>query len=191
MIRHMKEDERNQVACFVAQMMRERYGSEAYMLPELVYTAWYKDGLLGAMAVATSNGEPFHLENLYALDYRTFPDVFDRLKIVQLGRLAAKAPNISGALIYACILDALRSGHAWGIGELKPYVARRFARMGVTIHVLSGKPVLENIPADALPYYLVPPSPMPAAMSLAHAEAALRPKVASLVAAGDINLQSP
>ena len=168
------------VAAFVQRTMHERYGSDAYALPELVFTAWRGNELLGAMALSTSDGEPFHLEQTYAIDYGTFPTVFERTKIVELGRWAAKVPNIAETLFYNAIVYALKCGYEWGIGEVKPQVARRFARMGIQIIVLSGKPVLKNIPVGALPYYLVPPPPVPVAIALADACAVLRKKVGIL-----------
>ena len=176
-IRKMEERERDRVAAFVQRTMHKRYGSDAYALPELVFTAWRGEELLGAMALSTSNGEPFHLEQTYALDYRTFPAVFERAKIVQLGRWVAKVPNVAEALFYNAVVHALKKGYEWGIGEVKPQVARRFARMGIRVIVLSGEPILESIPPGALPYYLIPPPPVPAAIVLADVCAALRKKV--------------
>lgn len=189
----MKENERDEVGRFVDRTMRERYGSEAYALSEIVFTAWQsgedrRRELLGAMALAMSHGKPFHLEEIYALDYRTFPDIFERTRIVQLGRWTANVPGISGALLYAAILYARHHGRSWGIGEVKPWVARRFARMGIAVTVLSGSPTFANIPKGALPYYLKPPAPVPAAIVLAQAEAALRAKVVRLVTEGEIAL---
>ena len=185
----MKENERSVVARFICQAMRERYGSEAYALPEIVFTAWCGGELLGAMALSMSGGEPFHLEKTYALDRDVFPGVFDRTKIAQFGRWAAKAPDVSEALVYAAVLYALHHHCVWGIGEVKPYVARRFARMGINVVALSGAPIIANIPIGAIPYYLVPPPPLPVTIVLAQAEAALRARVTPLMAEGAVVLQ--
>lgn len=176
-IRIMEESERDLVSLFVQRTMYERYGSDAYALPEFVFTAWQDGELMGVMAFSTSHGEPFHLEHTYALDYDTFPGVFERTKIVQLGRWVAKVPNIAEQLLYGAITNALNRGYEWGIGEVKPQVARRYARLGVKVILLKGEPILNKIPPGALPYYLVPPRPMPAAIALADACGALRKKV--------------
>lgn len=190
----MKENERERVAAFVQVAMRERYGSEAYALPEVVLTAWRGDEgdegdeLLGVMAPSFSHGAPFHLEETYAIQYRTFPAPFDRSTIVELGRFVAKVPSLAEALLYATIQYALRQGCVWGIGEVKPPMARRYTRMGIAVIPFAGESILANIPAGALPYYCSPP-PRLAAIVLRDAAAALEEKVASLVAAGEIVFQ--
>lgn len=179
-IRTMEESERDSISSFVQRAMHERYGSDAYALPEFVFTAWQSDELLGVMAFSTSHGEPFHLERTYALDYDTFPTVFERNKIVQLGRWVAKIPNVAELLLYNAVAYALNEGYEWGIGEVKPPVVRRYARLGVRVIPLKGEPILEDIPAGALPYYLMPPRPVPAAIALADACEALRKKVETM-----------
>lgn len=172
-IRMMKESERDMVSAFVQRAMRGRYGSDAYALPEFVFTAWQGGEVIGVMAFSISRGEPFHLEHAYALDYATFPGVFDRTKIIQLGRWVATVPNVAEILLREAVAYALRAGYEWGIGEIKAPVARRYARLGVRIVLLRGEPDLNNIPAGVLPYYLASPQPMPAAIALADACRAL------------------
>ena len=126
-IRIMNEDERERVGVFVQNTMRKRYKCDAYELPKIVFSAWRGGELLGAMGLSMSDGAPFSLEKSYALDYRTFPTAFERTKIVELGRWSVAVPHISEALMYAAICYALQHQREWGIGEVKPQVARRFA----------------------------------------------------------------
>lgn len=141
------------------------------------------------MALSVSRGEPFHLETIYAIDYRTFPSVFDRRKIVELGRWVAKAPGVAEGLLYAAVWWGLQHGCMWGIGEVKPGVARRFAMMGIVVHALAGSPIFENIPVGACLYYLVSPPPALKAIALRDTEAVLRRKIATLVQRGIIALE--
>ena len=181
-IRIMKEHERTRVAALVQDTMHNRYGSDAYALPELVFVAEDDCGALtGAMGLSVSDGEPFHLEETYSFDHKIFPAVFDRTTIVELGRWVARVPGIAESLLYASILSAIKRGCAWGIGEVKPQVARRFAGFGITVIPLFGTPNLAKIPAGALPYYCSPPSPMLVAIALHDAAAVLYKKVAPFV----------
>ncbi len=185
----MEESERSSVAIFVQRTMHERYGSDAYALPGIVFAAWDRGDLVGAIGLSLSSGEAFSLEKTYALDYKTFPGVFERTKIVELGRWAVKVQDLSEALVYTAILHALGKRREWGIGEVKPQVARRFAQMGIRVTTLSGEPILRNIPAGVLPYYLLSPRPLPRAMGLTNAEQALREKIMKLITEGMITLK--
>ncbi len=179
-IRLMHESEQKQVGTFVQTAMRDRYGSDAYALPEVTVTAWREEEPVGTFGLSLSKGLPFHVEELYAIRYETFPDVFERRKIAEFGRFVAKMPELAEALLYAGIRCALQRGCAWGIGEVRVGMARRYAKIGIAITFLEGKPIFANIPPGALPYYCVP-VPRVAAMELARAAAALQGKVARLV----------
>lgn len=191
MIRRMNEYERNKVALFVQQAMHIQYRCDPHELPELVFVGWRDGELVGAMALSLSAGEPLPLEETYTLDYGSFPGVFDRAKVAQLGRWVTTVPELSEALVYTAIQYAICKGREWGIGEIKPQVARRFSRMGIRIFRLSGRPVLERIPKSVRPYYLLPPAPIPAAIALLSAERVLRGRTETLIAQGKVRFSPP
>ena len=189
-VRQMNEDERGRVGIFVQNIMREQYGCDAYALPRVVFSAWRDDELVGAMGLSMSDGAPFSLEKSYALDYRTFPEVFDRTKIVELGRWSVTVPHVSEALMCVAICYALQNRREWGIGEIKPQVARRFARMGIAVTALHGEPILDAIPEGVRPYYLLPPRPSPHVIMLADARAVLCKRVKEGTS-GDVSVICP
>lgn len=185
----MQKYERNNTTLFIQRIMHEQYHCEPHALPETVFIALRDDELVGAMALSISEGGPLPLEETYALDYRTFPGKFSRSEVVQLGRWVATVADLSRALFYASVLHALERGRTWGVGEIKPKVARRFAQMGIHVFPMSGRPNLANIPAGVLPYYLLPPSPIPSAIILVDAERALREKVAMQIVQNHVAIQ--
>ncbi len=191
MIRRMNEYERNEVALFVRQVMRIQYHCDPHELPEIMFVGWREGKFVGAMALSLSAGEPLPLEETYALDYGSFPGVFNRARIAQLGRWVATVSDLSEALVYAAIQYAIHKNREWGIGEIKPQVARRFSRMGIRIFRLSGGPLLGHIPESVRPYYLLPPVPIPAAIALLPAERVLRERMEALIAQGKIRFSPP
>lgn len=176
-IRLMREDERVQVSLFIRNIMRTHYHCDPHSLPQSVFIALNGDELVGTMALIMSEGEPFPLESIYKLDYRTFPESFDRTRVVQFGRWIATQPKISELVAYAAMRYALSEGKRWGIGEVKPKIARRYAQIGLDIIPLGGIPHIENVPEEVRAYYFEPPQPMPCALSLFAAVARLREKV--------------
>jgi hypothetical protein len=176
-VRPMREDERNIVSCFVQRIMRKQYHCDPHPLPAAVFVGFRGDALVGAMALSLSDGEPFPLEEIYALDCGAFPKGFERTKTVELGRWVAAIPNLSEVLVYATITYALLKGCEWGIGEVKPKVVRRFSRMGLRIVQLSEAPVPELVPAAVRPYYLLPPPPLLCALFLPEAALVLQTKI--------------
>ncbi|MCL4529400.1 MAG: hypothetical protein M1282_08310, partial [Chloroflexi bacterium] len=103
----------------------------------------------------------------------------------ELGRFAVRVPGIAEGLLYAAILHASRYGCVWGIGEVKPAMMRRYAKMGVVVMPIEGEPIIENVPPGARPYY-APPAPQLAAIAFAHTAMALQEKVVQCVANGTI-----
>lgn len=185
-IRLMAETDRTETALFVQRVMREHYHCEAHELPLVVFVGYVEEKLVGVMAISLSVGEPFPLEETYSLDYSTFPGIFDRTRIVQLGRWIATVPNIAEALVYAAVYHSLCNGYVWAIGEVKPKIARRYSRMGLRLFPLSGCPRFGHIHSSVLPYYILPPAPIPCALSLQEAEQRLRVKVAPYITRNEI-----
>jgi hypothetical protein len=180
LIRRMREDERDCIALFVNQIMQSQYHCNAHALPEVVFLALRSREPVGAIALSLGVDGTLPIEEIYVLDYRTFPQIYERAKVVQLGRWIATMPNISEALFCVAVRYAMGRGCRWGIGEMKPKVVRRFRRMGMKVIPLSGEPNIKNIPPDVLPYYLLPPAPAAYLIILREAERALAKRVASL-----------
>jgi hypothetical protein len=167
---------------FVRQAMRLSYHCEPYALPEVVFVAVQHGNLVGCMAVSLSDdGRPFPMEDVYLLQEYSFPTLFDRSKIVQLGRWVAAVPSVSHLLLWACVRYAIEQGCMWGIGEVKPKVIRRFHQMGIRVVRLSCTPMLEKVAPDVLPYYLLPPPPVPCAFFLRDVMGVLREGVAQRI----------
>jgi hypothetical protein len=188
-VRQMQEHEAPMVADLIQNAMRKAYHCDAYALPKLVFICVRSGELVGAIGLSLSSGEPFPVETIYQLDYGSFPDVFDRKCIVQLGRWVTNVPDLSEVLIYGAVSYALRHGCRWGIGETKPKVARRFLQMRIRLFPFFGAPMPSRVSVGIRPYYLLPPMPSVWAISLFEAESALREKVACLVARGDVVIQ--
>ena len=166
-IRFMQEEEREEVTSLVHAIMRRQYHCDAYPLPETVLIGRENGILVGAMAMSFPGKGRFPLEETYALDYDTFPDKFDRAVTIQLGRWVATIPGIAEPLLHAAVGRALARGCTVAIGEVKPKIARRYAMLGLKLFPLSGEILFDRIPRAVLPYYLLPPPPMPCAMRLA------------------------
>ena len=185
-VRPMRQEDKQQVEDLVRGAMRKHYYCEPYELPELMFAASRSDVVVGAIGIFLGGSERLPLEKSYALDYQSFPEVFERSKTVQIGRWVATAPNISEALLYIAIRHAYQNGYSWGIGEIKPKVLRYFARLGMRVVTLRGLAIVHNVPAAIRPYYLLPPQPIPCVIHLEDALAVLKEPINKLVIHGRV-----
>ncbi len=158
-IRRMREEERPAVEKLVVASMRSRYGCNAYPLPDLVLVAVRRRTIGGAIAISLRETEPLPLESIYEIDQTSLPAGFSWRESAQFGRWVALFPGIGPLLFLAAMRYAEKHGCRWGIGEMKPAVRRRLARLGLTTKRLAGVPILSRIPASVLPYYTSPPAP--------------------------------
>ncbi len=186
-IRLMYDGEREEVTRFVNRTMQQQYHCGAHVLLKEVFVATRNNILVGAMALSVD--EPiFSLEKIYTLDRTTFPEKFERTKAAQLGRWAAVTPLVAQPLLYAAVYHAMRFSCLWGIGEVKPPVIRRFSQMGIRVIRLGATLCLDEIPPSVLPYYLLPPPPVPCAIFLRDAEAALREKITRSITQNELTI---
>lgn len=181
-VRLMEDKERSDIENFVRRIMAKQYHCDIYPLPRTVFVAEREGEVVGAIALSFSSGEAFHLEDIYKLKYDTFPGEFKREEIVQLGRLVATVANVPVALLRASIAYALEKGCRWGIGEVKPSVFRWYTRLGVKLVSLGGEMELGEVPETIMPYYLLPPPPIPVVISLAETQTVLNIKTSSSTA---------
>jgi len=180
----MVEAEREEVSRFVHNTMQRTYGCDAHALPSFVLVARQSGALVGSVALAFDAAGTFPLEVVYALDENDFPIGCNRADVVQFGRWAASKKGISEVLLYCAIAHALARGFLWGMSEVKPAVARRFAQLGLRLHVLPARANLGCVPAAVLPYYLSPPPPVPCLLFLPHAYQVLRGRIGTILCRG-------
>lgn len=159
-VRIMEESERCAVGTFVNWVMRVQYGCNAHALPGEVLLAEEGRVLVGAIGLSFSAGNPFPLERFYEFTREAMHALsLERKNAAQFGRWVAVAPYAADLLIHAAVRHAMRAGCAWGIGEAKPAVARRFARTGVPLARLSAGVAFSRVPHEVLRYYATPPHP--------------------------------
>lgn len=159
MLSRMFPHQRDEVAEFVNEEMRRRYGCDAYPLPAVVFVVRCAGVILGTIGLMEPVDGLLPIEKMY--------DVNEKLPqgVIQFGRWIGQSPRVSIALMTAAARYSCERGYRWGISEVKPQVLRRLRQLGVHPVILSGSLRWDRVPDAVRPYY-APPSPSLVIVSL-------------------------
>ncbi len=167
--------EREKALSFLQGMIKKWYNCAPLYLPKLVIVAKRGSEIVGTSGIEFIDGrKKFSLEVIYEFDWEKTSFPYPRSLFVECGRWAATIPDISGALLYASAVYALKHGKIYGIGEAKGRVVTRFKELGLDLHFLDAKLLLEKISPASRNYYVVEPIPQVCMFSVEQEEAALR-----------------